>query len=124
MVLAEAVVLGDVLSSDPTGRAQLADNLTAGRRDFLGIALAAGAAAATIDAATHRGVAAATRFASAPAAVSNGSLVWIGSSGVATLTAPTASGSALIEIGTLIGADGVTTTPAVLLRPRFVIYRP
>lgn len=126
IVLAEGVSLGAVLSIDATGLGQLAD-FAAGlpsRQDFAGIAIATGVALATIDAATRRGVTASTLFASAPAPASNGSLVYIGAGGVATLTAPTAPGSAVIEIGDLVGADGVTSTPGVFLRPRFVLLRP
>jgi len=126
IILAEAVPLGAVLSIDPTGLGQLADDAAGlpSRQDFAGIALAAGLAPATISAATHRGVTAATLFAAPPAPASNGSIVYVGAGGVATLTAPTAPGSVVIEIGDLVGADGVSSTPGVFLRPRFVLLRP
>lgn len=62
------------------------------------------------------------RFAAAPASGLNGSRVYLGASGVATLTSPDASdpaddGLVIAEVGVLVGADGATLTPTILFDP-------
>jgi hypothetical protein len=65
-------------------------------------------------------------FGSAPASSSNGSRVYLDpdTAGQATLTLPTASGDAVVLLGRLTGANGVTTTPSVLLSINFLYTIP
>ena len=56
-------------------------------------------------------------FAAAPGAASNDEPVYLSAvPGEASLTPPVAAGTSVVEIGILQGADGVTTTPDVLLQ--------
>ena len=56
-------------------------------------------------------------FGSAPASSSNGQRVYLSTTnGLATLTAPSGIGEASLLIGYLLEADGLTTTPTVLLK--------
>lgn len=60
-------------------------------------------------------------FSSAPLSSSNGSPVYLSTTpGVATLTAPSESGSVVFVIGILQGADGGSLTPNVIFQPQFV----
>jgi hypothetical protein len=59
-------------------------------------------------------------FAAPPAASSNGSYAYLSTGGKATLNPDTASGKAIVILGILHGADGVSTTPTVLLRPQYI----
>ena len=61
---------------------------------------------------------------SAPSTDDNGKPIYLSQStnGVASLNAPNASGSNVIKIGYLYGANGVTTTPDVVLSFEFVVY--
>jgi hypothetical protein len=62
------------------------------------------------------------KFASAPASTENGKKVYLsGSSGTATLTPPSASGSIVVKLGTLIGANGAESVPTILFRPQFMM---
>jgi len=62
------------------------------------------------------------RFASIPLANDNGKRIYLSTtSGSATLTPPTASGTIVVKLGTLTGADGLTATPTVLFRPQFMM---
>ena len=65
-------------------------------------------------------------FGSAPAAASNGSRVYLDAStgGQATLIAPTASGTSVVFVGWLRGANGVTTTPNVQLKLDLLFVNP
>lgn len=56
-------------------------------------------------------------FAVAPAATENGKRVYLSTTaGFGTTTPPGASGQAIVQLGTLIGADGASTTPQVSLQ--------
>tara|TARA_R100000808_G_C2060293_1_gene92019 strand:- start:81 stop:521 length:441 start_codon:yes stop_codon:yes gene_type:complete len=59
-----------------------------------------------------------------PATGDNGKPVYLSqnTNGVASLTAPTASGNNVIKIGYLYGADGVTSIPDVVLGFQFIVY--
>ena len=62
------------------------------------------------------------RFGVAPAAVDNQARVWLGVGGLATLTPPAGGGVTWFEVGELHGADGVSTTPDVLVRLALVAH--
>jgi hypothetical protein len=59
-------------------------------------------------------------FAAPPAAASNGSMVFLGQTGFATLTPPSATLTTIVEIGILVGANGVTSVPLVVFNPHIV----
>ena len=61
---------------------------------------------------------------SAPAKADNGKPVYLSAdtNGVASLSAPSASGSNVIKIGYLYGADGISVTPEVVLHFEFVVF--
>jgi len=57
------------------------------------------------------------------ATTDNGKIVYLSSTtGQATLTPPSSSGTNVIKLGTLTGADGVTSTPSVIFRPQYIMY--
>ena len=61
-------------------------------------------------------------FGSIPASSDNGKRVYLSTtSGQATLTPPTATGTLVVKLGTLTGADGVDSSPTVLFRPQFLM---
>lgn len=62
------------------------------------------------------------KFSSPPASSTNGQKVYLSTvSGIATFTPPNTSGSLVVKLGTMIGANGSTSTPTVLFRPDFII---
>ena len=64
-------------------------------------------------------------FASAPPASANGELVFLSAvAGEGSLTPPMTSGHVVMVVGVLQGADGVTTTPDVVIQPQFISRRP
>jgi hypothetical protein len=123
----EALALGEALRFDTTGtpgeilKAQ-ATSLPAA--DAIGVAKAGVASGASVTVYTVGNVS--VLFGSAPAAASNGSRVYLdpSTSGRATLTLPTGSGESVVLLGRLTGANGVTTTPTVLLSPHFLYAIP
>jgi len=57
------------------------------------------------------------------ATTDNGKILYLSSTtGQATLTPPSSSGTNVIKLGTLTGADGVTSTPSVIFRPQYIMY--
>jgi hypothetical protein len=114
----EIIATGEPLRIDTTGtpgeilRAQAT---TIPAADAIGVAKAGVASGATVTVYTAGNVP--VLFAAAPAAASNGARVYLdpGTAGRATLTLPTGSGESVVLLGRLTGANGVTTTPTVLL---------
>lgn len=79
-------------------------------------------AGAVFDAVCLVGSIVGVRFATAPAATSIGSYVYLSeTTGRATLTPPTTTGSVVYELGILVTADGSSVVPKILFNPRFVI---
>lgn len=119
-VSAEAILIAELLSVETTtGKVQKAAASISGGK-FHAIAVAdetIGAADLAINIITNGRHA--VRFASAPAAASNGSRVFLSmTAGLATLTAPAYpadTGNVVLPIGMLEGADGASVTPDVLL---------
>ena len=118
----ETVVAGEILRFDTSGtpgNALKAQATTFPACDAMGVVKTGVSSGASVTY-YERGTVA-VKFGSAPAAASNGSRVYLDAStaGQATLTAPTAGGTAVVFLGWLIGGDGASTTPTVQLRPRF-----
>ena len=60
--------------------------------------------------------AAPTKFGSAPATTTNGSIVYLDTTiGQASLTAPSGAGTSIVRIGKVFGANGIATTPDIIL---------
>lgn len=117
----EAISIGDVIVLDDTGtsgtpgEARLAQGVPT-----LAAAIGVAKTAAVIGASVEvyvLGVAAAN-FAAAPLVGDNGRPVFVSATtaGLATLTPPAASGTVVTQIGFLVGADGATTSPTILVR--------
>lgn len=117
----EALSLGDLLTIDDAGEVVRADStFSVGEYEVVYIALAAAAASASVDVASS-GDTVPVRFGAAPAASSNGDLVFLSATaGEATLSPPTTSGNVRFVVGLLQGADGVTTTPDVAIQPQYI----
>lgn len=63
-------------------------------------------------------------FSVAPAANTNGDPVFLdAASGKATLNPLDASGNIIFMVGTLTGADGITTNPSVIFEPQYISRR-
>jgi len=112
LVASSAVQLGDVLHLTSAGQVVPGDSSSL--NDIIGISVDnyAPAATATVQLSGKISV----RFAVAPAAVDNGKEVFASSvAGEASLSAPTTSGNSVIVVGKLSGADGLSTTPEVIV---------
>jgi hypothetical protein len=109
---------GALVSVDASGQAQLADPslaFTPRRYEVIGAALAAVVAPTPVTLLTDVVSVAPVLFGAPPLAADNGSRVYLSTTaGRATLTPP-GSGNAIYYVGILLGADGITTTPNVLL---------
>lgn len=123
----EAIAVAQVVTIEATsGDAILADSDTGTTLDGLaiGVAAFASADASPVKVYTVAGSLIPISFSGAPAASSNGSSVFVSATpGVATLTAPTASGNVVYLLGILQGADGGDTTPLVLFQPQLIAVR-
>jgi hypothetical protein len=121
------VGIGSIVSINASGEAQLAASstaLTPRRYNAIGVAKTAGLAGTAVAFYSDMITAALILFSAAPLAASNGSRVYLSTTpGEATLTAP-GSGNAVYLVGILKGADGITTTPTVLLQFQLVAEIP
>lgn len=123
----EALTLGELVCFDTSGtpgevlKAQATAIPTADAMGVVKATVGSGAAVTYYE----RG-AVPVLFGSAPAAASNGSRVYLDATvgGQATLTHPTASGTSVVLVGWLRGANGVTTTPTVQLKLDFLYAIP
>jgi len=121
----EALTGGDVLTLNAAGEVIRANSsITGALYEVIGISAQTVGASVSVQVFTKSGSRPSTRFGAAPAAGFNGTLVFLdATSGQATVTPPTSNGNTLFTIGTLQGADGATTTPAVVFRPQFIAFR-
>lgn len=124
-VAGEALTAGDVLTLNTSGEViRTESSIASDNWRVVGIAKAAALSGATVQVYTKHGSCPPIRFGSVPGAATNGSTVWVSATtGEATLSPPTTSGNTLFIVGTLQGADGATTTPAVMLNPQFIAHR-
>jgi hypothetical protein len=124
---AAALALGEVVYLTTSGTAQkaLATTATPNTNRPIGVVQAGVGGAAVATKIADRGLVP-VKFSAAPAAADNGKPVYLSSttSGEVTLTAPSASGTSVVRIGQLQGADGVTTTPSVALNVQHVSDTP
>jgi len=122
----ENLTAGDLVVLNTSGEVVRADSSIAGGNwRVMGVAKATVLSGAQVAVSTKAGAMPNVRFGTPPGAASNGSLVFLSTtSGVATTTPPVTSGNTIYRIGFLQGADGATTTPAVLFFPQFTAQRP
>lgn len=123
----EALALGEIVRFDTSGtpgEVLKAQATTLPAADAMGIVKAGVGSGATVTYYERGSVP--VLFGSPPAAASNGSRVYLDAStaGQATLVQPTAPGTAAVFLGWLRGADGVSSTPTVQLRPEFLFLIP
>ena len=113
LIAGEALTKGDVISVATNGEAIVANAGTAtGRQIVVGLTTASFAMGeeATIQVVGR----ADSLFAVPPGAADNGKEVFLSlTSGLVTLTPPTAAGTTLIRVGVLLTGDGASLTPAI-----------
>lgn len=127
LVTSVNVGIGTLVSVNASGEAQLAASslaFTPRRYNAIGVAKTAGLAGTAVAFYSDMVMVAPMLFAAPPLAASNGSRVYLSTTpGQATLTPPGA-GNGVYLVGILKGADGVTTTPNVLLQFQLVAEIP
>lgn len=102
------------------GRVILANATELDTSSFIGISKGSGSQGNTVSVATSGLIS--VKLNSTPVSSDNGKKVYISSSdGSGTLIAPSASGSVVYQVGTLIGGNGSTSTPTVDLNFREII---
>jgi hypothetical protein len=121
----EALTAGDLLTLDSAGDVVRAvSSIGSANYEVIGVSNQTVGAAVLVQVVTHTGAAPNVRFTAAPAAAFNGRLVFLSAStGLASTTPPATGGNAIFTIGTLQGADGATSTPAVVFRPQLIALR-
>lgn len=124
-VSGEALTAGDVLALDSTGDVIRADSsIGTANYEVIGVANETVGSGVPVQVVTHTGAVPNVNFTAAPGAGANGRLVFLSTStGLASITPPGTSGNAIFTIGTLQGADGITTSPAVVFRPQLIALR-
>ena len=127
LIAAENLSLGAAVSVNSLGEAQLADTslaLTPREYNAIGVTKAAALAGAAVQIYTDLIASVPMRFGNPPAAGDKGRRVYLSTTpGIATLTAPGA-GNATYLLGILLGSDGVTLTPNVLLNTQLIAEIP
>lgn len=93
--------------------------------EVVGVVQNAAASGATVDVVEIQGLTTLMTFATPPAATDNGMPVFLSDvPGLATMTPPSASGRVVFRVGILATGDGVSLSPSVIWRPRFVSWLP
>jgi hypothetical protein len=120
-VAGEALSLGHILTFDAAGDVVKASAVYASSIwEVTSVATAAALATASVNVATA-GMLVPILFGAAPAAGDNGKPCFLSTTaGQATLTPPGGSGNVVFSIGVIQGADGITSTPAVLFQPQYI----
>ena len=114
---AATIAIGDVVGVDTAGDAVLASATTALERFMpIGVATTAATAGNPVSIQPFDGRNGNPTYDSTPGAAANSDDVWLSTTlGRATLSPSVASGTSLVLLGTLQGADGATTTPSTAL---------
>lgn len=123
----EAISTGDLLALNSAGAVIRANSsIAAGNYEVIGVSAQTVGAGVSVQVITHSGVLTNVNFTVAPGAASNGNFVFLSStSGLASASPPfPPGGNAFFTIGTLQGANGATTSPAVVFRPQFLALHP
>ncbi len=124
-----AIALGSAVAFDATtGQIVLADNASgaAGANTRTPVGVALGQINNGQNGPVAVGGIVPAKFAGNPgtAANTNGKVVYLSTGGLATMTAPTASGSTIFELGIAMGANNSDSTIRILWRPQFTANRP
>jgi hypothetical protein len=113
-----ALAAGQLVAFTTTGNVVLADSslaLSPDRYEVKGVATAIAPPGGVTQIYTDEGARVPVAFLAPPAAGANGSRVFLDTTaGFATLSVPP-SGNALVKVGILVGADGLTATPDVVI---------
>lgn len=125
-IAGEAVGVFNVVAFDQSGEVVLANATTAlNRWEVAGAAQQAAAGGASVEVSMVSGQQLNLRFVAAPLSAENSSPVFLSAvSGQVSTTPPAVSGNTVYRVGTLLGADGITTTPLVLFNPQLVVQIP
>lgn len=121
----EALTAGDLLALDSAGDVIRADSsIGPANYEVIGVANQTVGLGVPVQVVTHTGAVPNVNFTGAPAGALNGRLVFLSTStGLASTAPPGAGGNAIFTIGTLQGADGITTSPTVVFRPQLIALR-
>lgn len=121
----EALTAGDLLTLDSAGDVIRADSsIGAANYEVIGVANETVGIGVSVQVVTHTGAVPNVNFTGAPGAGLNGRLVFLSTStGLASALPPGSGGNAIFTIGTLQGADGITTSPTVVFRPQLIALR-
>jgi len=121
----EALTGGDILTLNSAGDVIRADSsIGAANYEVIGISKETVGIGVPVQVFTHTGAVPSVRFTAAPGAALNGRLVFLSTTtGLASIAPPVAGGNAIFTIGTLQGADGASTSPAVVFRPQLIALR-
>jgi len=124
-IAGEALSVGHLVTLNTAGEVvRASSSIAGGIWEVVGVSRETVILGASVQVYTKSGSSPATRFGAAPAMAQNGSTVFLDStSGLATLTPPTATGNAVFAVGVLRGADGVSFTPTVVFRPQVMALR-
>lgn len=121
----EAVTVGDLLTLDTAGDVIRANSsIGPANYEVIGVAKETVGSGVLVQVFTHTGAVPNVRFTAPPGAALNGRLTFLSTTtGLASIAPPGSGGNAIFTIGTLQGADGVTTSPAVVFRPQLIALR-
>jgi hypothetical protein len=121
----EALTVGDLLTLNSAGAVIRADSsIGTANYEVIGVSKETVGIGVPVQVFTHTGVVPPVRFTAAPAAALNGRLVFLSTStGLASIAPPGGGGNAIFTIGTLQGADGISTSPTVVFRPQLIALR-
>lgn len=121
----EALTAGDLLTLNSAGAVIRADSsIGSANYEVIGVSKETVGSGVPVQVFTHTGALPNVNFTAAPAAGLNGRLVFLSTStGLASIAPPGAGGNAIFTIGTLQGADGISTNPTVVFRPQLIALR-
>lgn len=121
----EGLTAGDLLTLDASGDVIRADSsIGSANYEVVGVSNQTVGSGVSVQVFTHTGDLPTINFTAAPAGALNGGLVFLStSSGFASTAPPGSGGNAIFTVGTLQGADGITTSPTVVFRPQLIALR-
>lgn len=126
LVAGEDLTAGDVVALNGSGEAVKADaTFSADLYRVIGLAKTTVSSGTNVSIESLHGVKAAARFVVAPGAGANGDYCYLSETpGQLQTAAPTAAGVAVVVVGVVQDADGVDTTPEIIVLPEFIEVNP
>ena len=116
----ETVEVGHVLASFSGGTYGILRKASSATNQVIGMSADGGDPGDTVGVVQHGTTI--VKMDSAPATTDNGKSVYLSTTnGIASLTAPSTSGHNVILLGYLIDADGVTTTPQIIVSINHIV---